>query len=146
MAKLSKFVRDETAVEEGIWVDWEEGIRLRIRPVGNRDYQQFMLRNDPDAKKRLTPAQMRRRERDLVNEWNKREPLAREAAARFLLVDWANVEDDEGRTVPYSPEAVDFFRGTGLDELYEYVMSIARDETSFRREREADDVEVEAGN
>ena len=60
-------------------------------------------------------------------------PLQKMAAARFLLLDWENVEDDNGDAIDYTPEVgLDIFNDPAFDDFWLFVISSATEAEQFK--------------
>lgn len=95
MVKLSDVLTDDTAAREGVWIDWVHGIRLKVAQAGGPKYdaayhKQVLPGLAKLPAKRRTGAAVMEASRDLV--------------ARHCLIGWEHLEDEDGNTIPYSPE------------------------------------------
>jgi len=89
MPSLYKATATNTeAEEEGHWVDYDRvpGVRLLIARDGNKKHQAWV-------DKKMLP--LFRRYRDGNIPLKVRDPIALEGRARFLLLDWEGVDDEE---------------------------------------------------
>ena len=90
---LSTLKTDPEKEERGIWVDWAHGMRLKIAHVSTPRYQAASLKLFRRASPLPDP------EDDHAFKL-----LAVPATARHILLDWENVDDEEGNPLPYTPE------------------------------------------
>jgi len=133
MVKLSNLAVDSTASEEGVWAEYEAGIEFKIARLGNPRYQQELAR--------LIGRLSKRGQRDWAGE--RLEKAQRPAVARHIIRDWRNVDDDDGNTIPYSPEkALEIISDPQYQPIYDWIMQVAQDEEEYRLSR----VEEQAGN
>jgi len=71
------------------------------------------------------------------------EKVTKPAVAKYVLVGWKNIQDEEGNDIPYSVEqSLEFLRDPQLADLYEFVMVVAGNAGNFRAEM----MEESAGN
>lgn len=132
MPKLSSFRTDLDLELSGRWVQFgdedEKGkcIELKIARLGNKNYErQLGMLKRSDLKKI-----MRRRGRIDINAL---EPYMKESMAVHVLLDWKNIQDEKGKTIPYSPEkALELFNDHSLREFYEFVRDEAQDVEEYR--------------
>lgn len=126
MAKIGSIALDLGAVEEGKWVTHPSGVRLRIASVNSRAYK--------EARERLLRPHLRdlrsgRLTTDDILE------IVKPAVAEHLLLEWAALEDDAGKPIPYSPaKALEYFRDRRFVEFFRFVLEIAGEEEEFRQQ------------
>lgn len=115
------------------WVDYCDGLRLLVRPMGSRDYDrnlQLGVRKDRRA--------MRSGDSQSADALEK---LAMKAASETILVGWEGLVDDDGQGVPYSAEtALSLFQANY--KFYKDVVEIATDMSQTALEA----LEAERGN
>lgn len=66
----------------------------------------------------------------------------KEAASETILVDWRNVEDDDGSVEYNHAKALEYFRDPELQSLWTFVVLESMKDTNFRKQR----LEADAGN
>ena len=131
MAKLSAIKADMRKVEEGRWETYSAGIQLRIASTSSIAYRR--ARNDI-LKPYMRGTRSRAIDPDRVIE------LLKPAVARYLLLDWRNIEDDNGKAIKYSPEkAMEFFDDPALKDFYEFVLEVAGETDLYRQQAVADE-------
>lgn len=134
MASLKALRTDTLLEQEGIWVDYEAGVRVKVARLSNTKFEQALR---TASKPHLRQIRSKRAPLDLI------ENLTREAAARHILLGWENLDDDDGTPIPYSPErALEIFNDPTLHDFYKFVMQISTDSELYRRE----DMEESLGN
>lgn len=93
MAKLSAVKQSLTKQNQGVWITWE-GMRFRVGRIGNAK-----------AKALIAEESARNRERKERGEpqraWDDFWP---ECIAKAILLDWADVEREDGSVWPFSVE------------------------------------------
>lgn len=125
MAKISDFQIDPTKEREGVWVWFLDDIRLRI---GRHKGVLFSARL---AEIRVAEQYGKTRDSDRIEA--ELELSVKQGAAQYLLRDWENVLDDDGKEIPYSPTvALKFFTDPAFQELYDFVLHTARKRSLFR--------------
>jgi len=131
MANINLLRTDAGKLEHGAWLPYHLGIRLKIRPHLN-----------PEHILALRAIAQRRRSELNGREWTDadEDAVKREAAATALLVDWDNVEDDQGQPIPYSREqALAWYAEGDFKPLWDFVVLQSLIERNFRKEHlEAD--------
>jgi len=131
MANINLLRSDREKLEKGAWVDYQLGIRLRIRP-----------HHCPEHLAAMTAIAQRRRTELDGREWTDRDEdeVKREAAAVGLLADWDNVEDAEGSPIPYSVEQAKAWYDEGdFNPLWDFVVLQSLLDRNFRKaQSEAD--------
>lgn len=132
MGSLNQIRIDPEKERDGVWVDFEAGISLKIAPVGNPDYEAELSKlQKPHIRS------IRRGGTGLMT------PFIKEAMAKHVLLDWSGITDDEGNEIRYSAEkALEFFNDPSLRVFYQFVREMAVDESNFRLET----FEESAGN
>ncbi|WHM52717.1 hypothetical protein vBVpaS1601_24 [Vibrio phage vB_VpaS_1601] len=102
---------DEDKAKNGIPFDFMGGCKLIIARGGSKGYNNYIANFFKENEKALTAGG------EAADELGQRGFI--EAAARFLLVGWEEVVDEEGNEVPYSVEAAEGY--LAVDEIYEFV-------------------------
>lgn len=135
MGKLSRVAIDSERESEGVWVDYEAGIKLKIARMNNPDYERRMKRRS-----KFFQVKYRRGQTPDPEELN---PLINDAMAHHILVDWKDVEDDDGKPLPYSPaKALEIFEDPKYADFRSFVLQVSQEQELFRKE----EVEDAAGN
>lgn len=134
MAKLSAIRTDPSKESSGVWVDYEGGIRLKIARMNNPAFEKFITDRQAPNISRYRKSKQSDAERD---------KLIEEATANTILLDWENLEDESGATIPFSPaKALEFFRDPSLRDFYRFVLMEASSADNFKKEA----LEQAAGN
>jgi hypothetical protein len=96
--KLSKF-KEQTSEIEGVWVDVGEGVQLKLARADNSSYQKEVSKILLASSSEL---------RILQDSNPRRMEIIREARikaiSRTILLDWRNLQDENGKELKYSPE------------------------------------------
>jgi hypothetical protein len=124
MAKLHAIATDMNKAENGIWIPYEAGIELRIARYGNKNHNQY-------ARQLLKPhveiIRGRNAEPELLND------IDRQAAAKYILMDWKNIQDDDGKDIPFSTEkALELFRDPAYEDFYKFVIQVSMNRENYR--------------
>lgn len=124
MPSLSGFKYDRNKEEDGVWFTTIEGLKLKIARLGNSKAAKLT--------RKLTLANSRALRRD--KEGDLLLELAIKVHAKYILVDWADLlEDDEKTIIPYSSKrAEELF--TEFPAFLEEVLEYATREDDFREE------------
>jgi hypothetical protein len=119
--KISRLKIDKDKTENGTWCKTGlDGLELLIARQGNIKYRDYIAKNSKELQ-----IQARHNAIDVkaVDQINK------DAAARYILLGWRNLEDDNG-PITYSPEKARELFDLAPD-LYEITMSFAQDMNQF---------------
>ena len=124
MAKLTSLKTDSDLETNGVWVDWQMGVRLRIARAGNAafdaKFQELQMPHLNGMRTGTLPEGMA-------------ELLLKEACAETILLDWGGIETDEGEPLPYSAQqALEFFQDEGLRDLYKFVLVTSQTFSHYR--------------
>ena len=127
MARITEIMADLEKVEKGRWVDYAAGIKLLVASINNSQYRQARQRI-------LRPHQHAIRSGTFSPEHIM--DLLKPTAARHLLLDWTNLEEEDGQSIPYSADrALKFFRDPAFAELYAFVLETAGESEFFRKQQ-----------
>ncbi len=132
MAKLGALRNDTKRENEGVWVDYESGIRFLVARMGNPAYSK---RLEELGKPHLRAA----RSGSLTNEVALK--ITKRAMAETILLAWEGVEDDKGKAMAYTPElGLEIFNDEAYRDIYEFVRDEASERENYRLDFEADSV------
>ena len=119
----------KTSIEKennGVWVDFAEGIQLKIARASNPKYKE-LLRDF------MEPKRKDRREDKLDLE--DLATLFIEIRAKTILLDWKNIEDNDGKSIPYSSEkAMEFFKDPELKDFYDFVVVVSESANHYKKD------------
>lgn len=125
MVKLSS-VRTDHAKESGIWAEYGAGMRFKIARWNSPRVQRYF-----DDLKRSHRAEMV----DPTSESSQRciQSLIRKTVTNRVLVDWDEVDDEDGNAVVFSHETA----SQTLDEpsyftVLDFILSVSQNEASYR--------------
>lgn len=111
---------------EGVWVDFAEGIELKIARARNPKYAE-LLRTLVEPRK----VEIRKDKLDLKDFAD----ILLEVRAKTVLLDWKNIEDAEGNSVSYSPEkATEYFKNPELKDFYNFVVAISENADQYKKD------------
>lgn len=126
--KLGKLRTSEQKETEGVWMDAVGNLRLKLARLGNKKYQAYL--------REISKPHLSAIRRQAV-EAEKVDSLTQRGLAKYVVLDWQNLEDDAGNPVPYSPEkALELL--TTLPEFYRMVLEMSNDIEQFREEDTAE--------
>jgi hypothetical protein len=134
MAKLSSIKTDLSKVADGVWVTYgDTDIELLIASTESRPYKR--------ARDRLMKPHLRQVRKRMTGE--EILDVIKPAVAKHILLDWRNLQDDDGQLISYSPEkAMEFFENPALGDFYTFILEVAGETAMFRQQ----DLEDAAGN
>lgn len=123
--KLSTIKKDVNAAEQGVWVNGVLGdLDVKVASAGNRKYIES-LRNA------LKPYQrnLKNIDDEVFTE------IQNKAIAKHILVDWRNLQDDEGNEIPYSEQkAYELLQDPENEEFRKLIVSLSEESEVFRKE------------
>lgn len=126
MAKISEIMADMEKVEKGRWVNYAADIKLLVAGINNSQYR--------EARQRLLKPHQHSIRTGLLGAEQLMDML-KPTAAKYLLLDWTNLEDENGQAIPYSPEqALKFFKDKAFADLYSFVLEMAGESELFRKQ------------
>jgi len=129
---ISNMASDIKKENEGVWHDYEGGLRLKIARLNNEDHQQFMLekRREVNQSQRFGVGGEIGKEK--LNE------LTIEGMARHILVNWECMVEN-GKTLAYSvKEATRII--TKYPKFFRLVEEEAMNDANFKIESEQDEL------
>lgn len=119
--KLSEYKYDSIKEEQGVWFENSEGLKLKIARAGNPKAAALTRKLGVENQRRLR----RTNNADLVDD------LAKQVVAKHILLDWDNLEDDDGKPIQHtSAKALEFFRE--YNDFYLEVMEYASRDDEYR--------------
>lgn len=119
--KLSEYKYDSVKEQEGIWFTTPEGLKLRVARAGNPKALAMTRKLGVENQRRFRRTDLG----DLVDD------LSKQVAAKYILLDWAELEDDDGKPITFSSQkALEIFRE--YNEFYQEVMEYASRDDEFR--------------
>ena len=126
MANINKIKTDLQKETQGVWIDFEAGIRLKIARARNPAYNELMRKLTEPHRKTI---------REGGAELELLENLQRQVRAKTILLDWKNIEDETGKTIKYSSEqALEFFHDPELRDFYTFVILESENMANFKKE------------
>ncbi len=129
--KFSELCTDPEKENEGIWSDLGAGFEVLVARTGNKNYKRLVAKL---SKPHVQAFKARTIEGEVLEE------ITMEAIAKTVLLDWKNLQGDDGKDIPYSPEkAVELFKKSG--DFYNMVCEIGADRTNFQEVSAAQDLE-----
>ena len=124
MADIESIKTDAKKEAEGVWVDFAEGIQLKIARARNPKYAE-LLRTLVDPVRK-----------DIRNDKLSTDDFADillEVRAKTVLLDWKNIEE-KGKVVPYSSaKAMEYFKNPELKDFYNFVVAISENSDQYKK-------------
>ena len=128
MAKESLWETNEDLEVGGVWIDGPGDFKIKVGRIGNTKYDAYLAKIGKSVR-------MKARHSDVKGKAV--EDLAKRAIARYVILDWKNLVDDEGNDVPCSEEkALQMLRDHR--EFYRFILEAANDELLFKNEEDED--------
>jgi len=126
MGDLKKlFATDKDKEQEGTWVDFGDGIEIKIARIGNPRYQEEFQNVSRPYKRQLRRGTLRE---------EVAEKLLIKVVAKTIALDWKGLEED-GVQVPYSAENAERILTTYPD-FRDEITELAKDISSFRAQED----------
>ena len=122
--KLSSIKKDVAAAEAGVWINGVMGdLDVKIASAGNRKYLES-LRNA-----------MKPYQRNIKNVSDEIFlEIQNKCVAKHVLVDWRNLQDDNGVDIPYSYEkAAELLQDPENEEFRKTVINLSEETEVFRK-------------
>jgi hypothetical protein len=125
--KISEFAANTENAVEGVWEDID-GLRLLIARFNNPEYLKLI-------RKYAKPLTRSRKQVKMETA----EDIAIRAMSEAILLNWENLEDEDGEPIPYSQKKAYELLKEHRD-FYEMVLEISRDTERFvEADREEDE-------
>lgn len=113
-------------------VEYESGIMVTLRPMPNPDFDARM--------QQVRKPNLRKIRRGNLG-GSEAEAMVKDAIAHAVVKGWTNLEDENGVTIPYSPEkCLEFFSDPQLYDFYQFCRQESTNIDNFRKEDEEDGV------
>lgn len=132
--KLDSFKTDQSKEVEGMWVDAGSGLQLKIARINNPKYESYLQSIGRPIRHKI--------QRGSANN-SEIEDIAKRAMAKYVLLDWHNLQDDSEGTITGQPHSdVQYSEERALKILREYreffflVQDMASDAEMFRQDYE----------
>lgn len=126
MAKLSEISTDPKLEKDGVWLDYAVGIRVKVSRLDNPEYREHLA---TALKPYRTNVKQGKVDPEAIAKDVKR------VRAEYILRDWMNIEDEDGKPIPYSPEkAFEVFMDPKFHDFYEFVIGCSEQAANFRLE------------
>jgi len=127
---LKQYKTDKDKTEQGVWVDFENGISIRIRRLSS----QASINARREAEKTIVSSL---RNGKLSDEQN--EEIAVHQLARGVIADWKGVTGDDGTEIPYSGDAAyEILKDEDLAEFRVEILQISLNRDSFKADADKD--------
>lgn len=97
--KINSLMASDKLASEGVWVDMDggpsepEGWRVKVRWSNCPEYRHGLAELIKPHKRKLT------KNNDLPVKLM--EKISTEAVARYVVIDWEGIQDDDGKDIPY---------------------------------------------
>ncbi len=125
MANIERIKTDISKETDGTWVPFILGIELKIARAGNSKYKECI-------RKLIEPVT-----KDIRDETATLEDFADiliQVRAKTILLDWKNLDDKDGKPIPYSAaKAEEFFRDLELQDFYKFVVATSESSADFKK-------------
>lgn len=130
--KLSSIKQDQEKSENGVWVPFTDGLKILIARAGNAECKKMTARLQKPLEKRIRKGLV---EDSVLSD------IAKKVTAKHIILDWENLEDDDGEEIPYSPEkAYELISDPENEIFYNWVLEASVDEMNFRKESKEDEL------
>jgi len=125
MADINSIKIDLKKEIEGIWVDFAEGIQLKIARVRNVKYIELLQNLIEPYRKNIREDKVKAE--DFAD-------ILLEVRAKTILLDWKNIEEN-GKSIPYSVEkAIEYFKNPELKDFYNFVVIVSENADQYKKD------------
>jgi len=129
--KLNRIRQDLDRAGKGVWCPYVEDVELLIGGSSQQEYANYI--------RRATKPYQNLIRRDQMPDDKAQEIMVR-GAARYLLLGWKNLQDDNGEDIPYSEDkAHELLSDPRLRDLYRFVTDMSNENSLFAEDQEEDD-------
>lgn len=126
MANIESIKTSIDKENDGVWVDFSMGIQLKIARARNPKYQE-LLRTLIDPKRVEI-----REDKISIEGFN---DILFQVRAKTVLLDWKNIEDNDGKAILYSPEkALEFLKNPELKDFHTFVVAISENADQYKKD------------
>ena len=130
MARLNAIATDMEKADGGVWVTYEAGIEVKIARWGNKNHQTYTQQL---LRPHLSVIRGKNAEPELL------EDIDKQSAAKYILIDWKNIQDDNDKDIPYSPEkAFEIFKKPEYQDFYKFVVNVSMNRENYRLDAQKD--------
>lgn len=127
MGKLSKVAVNPELEVNGVWTPWFDDARVKIARHNNPRFIQKI--QDLILEHRATNGDTKPNSDQITQ-------MTKIAAAHALLVDWENVEDDDGNPIVYTPElGLALFSDPEHHDFYRLVVETSQSIELYRKNK-----------
>lgn len=131
MAKTSiyaRFATDQSKEEQGVWVDFGDGIRFRIRRLKSKA--------SADVRNELNKPYLEQQRRGSLSQ-ELQDQLLLKQIAYGIISDWEGVENADGQPIPYNRDnALQLM--TDLPDLRDEIFAVSLDREAYKNAIEVD--------
>jgi hypothetical protein len=121
MSFLNRYKTDKRAETEGVWVEIDTGVELKVARVNNEKAREMRRKLEkPYASFRVIP--------DSVNE-----DIFRKIVSNHVLLDWKGITDADGKEIKFSVEAAEKVL-KDYPDFFNDVLSLAGARETFQDE------------
>ena len=125
MANIESLKTDVNKEQDGTWVDFVLGIRLKIARARNPKYNEMIRKLTEHMRIDM------REKRFNYEEFNE---VLIKVRAKTILLDWENI-DEKGVAIHYSAEkAAEYFRNPELKDFYTFVVAISESAEAYKKD------------
>lgn len=123
--RFSNFETDDDLENDGVWIPYTSGFRLKLARIGCPAFKEFMIKRGKPHMRGIEAG-------DLDNEVA--EGLMKDALAETIIKDWEGLLDDEDNEIPYDKETARKMLDIARD-FYEEVYELAKQRAHFKSEK-----------
>lgn len=126
MANINAVKTDITKETEGVWEEFILGIKVKVARSRNSRYQEVLRARVDPLKKGI------REDSVSIEDLN---DILLEVRAETILLDWENIEDKDGNSIPYSKEqAIKFFKDPELKDFYIFIVAVSESSEAYKKD------------
>ena len=122
--KLSEMQNNPEVETEGVWQNYGGGLRVKIARMSNPKYEEYLREQTKPHMRRLRSGNL---ENDVIEE------ITQKAMARYILLNWEGLKDENDQEIPYSEKkAFELLSDPKYKDFYRDISDMSQDRSLFR--------------
>lgn len=124
--KLSQIQNNPELETNGVWENYGGGLKVKIARMNNPKYEEYLRELSKPHMRRLRSGNL---ENDIIEE------ITKKAVARYVLIGWEGMLDENDNDVPYSEQkALEIISDPRYKDFYRDIVDMSNDRSLFRTE------------
>ncbi len=123
-----QFQTDSSKEEQGVWVDFEDGVAVRVRRLSSKASQKAREKAEAPYKARLRSGKL---------DDDTAELIAIHQLARGVISDWKGLKDADGKDIPYNPDtAFEILSDDSLKDFRGEILQISLERDAYKADED----------